>query len=101
MRVIGLHVEAIVPERNSAIHMTRSIIDQSVANCAAVVPDYAASTGIQRKGVVCGSHKHHSIHDNRGNLEVVRVVRVKYPLRAKLANVLSINLRERTVAAPR
>lgn len=82
MRVVRFHVHAVVPDGNPTINVPGSIIDQTTRYRPRMVPHDPSGTGIKAKRIIRRSHEHHSVHNNRGSFEPIRVLRVKYPFGA-------------------
>jgi hypothetical protein len=61
MRIVGLHVDPVVPNCHPAIDMTGGIVDQSFRNRPRMLPHHASGARIEGGGVVRRSYEHHSI----------------------------------------
>jgi hypothetical protein len=47
-----------------------------------MAPNHSTGTRVERGGIVCRGHQHHSVYYNRSDLKPTGVARVKNPLRA-------------------
>src|ERR1700730_989380 len=87
VRVVGLDVGVSAPYGDSATVMHGSIVDEAFGDSARIVPDTAASPGVQRVGVVAGAYEHHAVHNGRRVLQAGRLANVEDPLSAELRDV--------------
>ena len=100
MSVIGLPVHTGMPYGDSATKVAGGIVNQTGGDGPDVMPNCAASTGVQCVSIVGGGHEHDAVYNYRRDLEPVRVAGMEHPLRPQLAHVAQVNLGEFAIAAP-
>src|SRR5213082_2236966 len=88
VRVVGLEVNAVVPESDAAIVVLRGVVDETFGDRARIMPDGPASSGVQREGIVGGGDKHYPVEDDGSDFEAARIADVENPLRTETLHIL-------------
>src|SRR5207244_11767940 len=100
MCVVGLPVDSGMPNGCATADVARGVINKAFAVPTRMMPDHAASTGIESVSIVGGSRKHYAVHNHRCNFQAVLVCGVKDPLGSQLSDVSRVDLGQAAVAAP-
>jgi hypothetical protein len=87
MGVVGFEKNFGVPDGDAAIVVLGGVVDEAFADRARIVPDGAASAGIEGKGVVGGGDEQDAVHGYGCDFKATRVAYVKDPLRAEVGDV--------------
>src|SRR5436305_3999544 len=88
VRVVGLEVNAVVPQSDAAIVVLRGVVNQAFGDGARIMPDGPASSGVQREGIVSRGDKHYAVEDDRSDFEAARFADVENPLRTETLHIL-------------
>ena len=99
MRIVRFHKDSTAPNSDAAIVVLRGIVDQPFGNGARMMPQSSSGLRIERVRIVGGSDQHDAVDNDRRDLEVAGVRRMKDPLDAEICHVAGINFAEATVPA--
>ena len=87
MGVIRVHENPLAPNADSAIVVTRGVVNQAFRNWPRIVPDGAASSRVYGVGIIRNGDEHDAVdHDGR-DFECVGLGGVKNPLPTQLVHV--------------
>src|SRR5438105_790062 len=71
MCVVGLPVDSGMPNGCATADVARGVINKAFAVRTRMMPDRAASTGIESVSIVGGSRKQYAVHNHRCNFQAV------------------------------
>ena len=87
VRIVGLHVDAILPESHAPILMRSSVINEAAAYRTHVLPQFPSGARVQGGQIVGGGDIHHAVLNHRRDFEPGGVVGVEDPCGSKFRNV--------------